>query len=216
MRAAVERGYSSEGARPLVPLALAVLSYAAAVEMGMNGFVAAFVGALVGFLWWNAPKANVFMGDVGSMAIGGVIAAMSILSRTEVLGVLIAGAFIIGPGSVILQRLYFRLTRGKRMFLMSPFHHHLEMRGWSEGAIEMFGLLFNQEALMNSSFLEMLREEVGSFYTDLEYIVGGTDLLPRAFVPELAPRIRFGAKMVVLEQTDREVTVHYRTAAGRF
>ncbi len=96
---------------------------------------AAFVGALVGFLWWNAPKANVFMGDVGSMAIGGVIAAMSILSRTEVLGVLIAGVFIIGPGSVILQRLYFRVTRGKRLFLMSPFHHHLEMRGWSEISI---------------------------------------------------------------------------------
>ena len=96
---------------------------------------AAFVGALVGFLWWNAPKAHVFMGDVGSMAIGGVIAAMSILSRTELLGVLIAGVFIIGPGSVILQRLYFKLTRGKRLFLMSPFHHHLEMRGWSEISI---------------------------------------------------------------------------------
>jgi len=96
---------------------------------------AAFVGALVGFLWWNAPKAQVFMGDVGSMAIGGVIASMSILSRTEVLGVLVAGVFIIGPGSVILQRVYFKLTRGKRMFLMSPFHHHLEMRGWSEISI---------------------------------------------------------------------------------
>lgn len=96
---------------------------------------AAFVGALVGFLWWNAPKAQVFMGDVGSMAIGGVIAAMSILSRTELLGVLIAGVFIIGPGSVILQRLYFKATRGKRLFLMSPFHHHLEMRGWSEISI---------------------------------------------------------------------------------
>ncbi|MDN3496084.1 phospho-N-acetylmuramoyl-pentapeptide-transferase [Planococcus sp. APC 4015] len=93
---------------------------------------AAFIGALVGFLWWNAPKAEVFMGDVGSMAIGGVIAAMAILTRTELLAVLVAGAFIIGPGSVILQRLYFKLSRGKRLFLMSPFHHHLEMRGWLE------------------------------------------------------------------------------------
>ena len=92
----------------------------------------------------------------------------------------------------------------------------LELRGWSEGAIEMFGLLFNQEALMNSSFLEMLREEVGNFYTDLDYIVGGTDLLPRAFVPELAPSIRFGAKMVAIQQSTDEVTVHYRTAGGRF
>ena len=96
---------------------------------------ASFVGALVGFLWWNAPKAEVFMGDVGSMAIGGVIAALAILTRTELLAVLVAGVFIIGPGSVILQRLYFKITRGKRLFLMSPFHHHLEMRGWSEISI---------------------------------------------------------------------------------
>lgn len=96
---------------------------------------AAFVGALVGFLWWNAPKAQVFMGDTGSMAIGGVIAAMSILSRTEVLTVLIAGFFVIAPASVILQRLYFKATGGRRLFLNSPFHHHLEMRGWPEVTI---------------------------------------------------------------------------------
>jgi len=93
---------------------------------------ASFVSALIGFLWWQAPKAKVFMGDVGSMAIGGVIAAMSILSRTELLAIVMAGVFIIGPGSVILQRLYFKVTRGRRLFLMSPFHHHLEMRGWPE------------------------------------------------------------------------------------
>jgi phospho-N-acetylmuramoyl-pentapeptide-transferase len=93
---------------------------------------AAFVGALVGFLWWNAPKAKVFMGDVGSMAIGGVIAAMAILTRTELLLILVAGVYVIASGSVILQRTYFKLTRGKRLFLMSPLHHHLEMRGWSE------------------------------------------------------------------------------------
>lgn len=93
---------------------------------------AAFVGALVGFLWWNAPKAQVFMGDVGSMAIGGVLASMAILTRTELLMVLVAGVYVIASGSVILQRMYFKLTRGKRLFLMSPLHHHLEMRGWSE------------------------------------------------------------------------------------
>ncbi|GAB3604407.1 phospho-N-acetylmuramoyl-pentapeptide-transferase [Microbacterium aureliae] len=93
---------------------------------------AAFVGALVGFLWWNAPKAKVFMGDVGSMAIGGVLASMAILTRTELLMVLVAGVYVIASGSVILQRLYFKLTRGKRLFLMSPLHHHLEMRGWQE------------------------------------------------------------------------------------
>jgi phospho-N-acetylmuramoyl-pentapeptide-transferase len=96
---------------------------------------ASFVGALVGFLWWNAPKAEVFMGDVGSMAIGGVLAAMGILTRTELLLVIVAGVYVIAPGSVILQRFYFKVTRGKRMFLMSPFHHHLEMRGWPEVTI---------------------------------------------------------------------------------
>jgi len=69
---------------------------------------------------------------------------------------------------------------------------------------------------MNSSFLEMLREEVGGYYSDLVYLDGGTDLLPRAFLPELASRIRFGAKMVALEQSSDDVTVHYRTGAGRF
>jgi phospho-N-acetylmuramoyl-pentapeptide-transferase len=93
---------------------------------------ASFIGALVGFLWWNAPKAQVFMGDVGSMAIGGVIAALAILTRTEVLLAVIAGVYVIASGSVILQRLYFKITRGKRLFLMSPLHHHLEMRGWPE------------------------------------------------------------------------------------
>ncbi|WP_336633098.1 MULTISPECIES: phospho-N-acetylmuramoyl-pentapeptide-transferase [unclassified Microbacterium] len=100
--------------------------------MDLTIIAAAFVGALVGFLWWNAPKAKIFMGDVGSMAIGGVIAAMAILSRTEILSIIVAGVFIIAPGSVILQRWYFKATGGKRLFLMSPFHHHLEMRGWPE------------------------------------------------------------------------------------
>ncbi len=92
----------------------------------------------------------------------------------------------------------------------------LEREQWSEGAIEMFGLLFNQEALMNSSFLELLREELGGYYTDLVYLEGGTDLLPRAFLAELGEHIRFGAKMVALDQSPDEVTVHYRTGAGRF
>ncbi len=96
---------------------------------------AAFIGSLVGFLWWNAPKAMVFMGDTGSMAIGGVVAALAVLTHTELLMILIAGVFIIASGSVILQRVYFKITRGKRLFLNSPFHHHLEFRGWPEATI---------------------------------------------------------------------------------
>ncbi len=75
------------------------------------------------------------MGDVGSMGIGGVLAAMAILTRTEILLILVAGVYALASGSVIAQRLYFKLTRGKRLFLMSPFHHHLEMRGWPEISI---------------------------------------------------------------------------------
>jgi monoamine oxidase len=92
----------------------------------------------------------------------------------------------------------------------------LESRGLSEAAIELFGLLSFQEALMNSSFLECLREEVTCCYTDLLRIEGGMDRLPRAFLPELQPHIRFGARMVAVDQTETGVTIHYRTAGGRF
>ena len=100
--------------------------------LSLATFAATFAAALIGFLWWQAPKAKVFMGDGGSMAIGGVVVALAILTRTELLLLLVGGIFVIGPGSVILQRLYFKATKGKRLFLLSPFHHHLEMRGWSE------------------------------------------------------------------------------------
>jgi monoamine oxidase len=91
----------------------------------------------------------------------------------------------------------------------------LEACGWSEGAIEMFGLFANQEALMNASFLELFREEAGAFYEDMVQIEGGMDLLPRAFMPALAGRIRFGTRVVALEQDESGVSVHYRTAARR-
>jgi monoamine oxidase len=90
----------------------------------------------------------------------------------------------------------------------------LERCKWSEGAIEIFGLLANQEALMNSSFLELLREELGCFYTDMVSVEGGMDRLPRAFLPELAPFIRFGAQVTALDQNETGVTVVYRTPAG--
>ena len=92
----------------------------------------------------------------------------------------------------------------------------LETLNWSEGAIERFGLLANQEALMNSSFLELLREEVGNYYTDMVEIEGGMDNLPRAFLPALKDHIRFGAKMIAIDQSPEDVTIHYRTKAGRF
>jgi monoamine oxidase len=92
----------------------------------------------------------------------------------------------------------------------------LEHCQWSEGAIEAFGLLEFQEALMNSSFLELLREEVTRCYVDVVEIAGGMDRLPSAFLPDLRSRIRFGARMIALDQDERSATVHYQTSAGRF
>ena len=93
---------------------------------------ASIAGSLVGFLWWNTSPAHIFMGDTGSLGLGGAIAALAILSRTELLLVLIGGLFLIVTGSVIVQRAYFKLTKGKRIFLMSPLHHHFELKGWAE------------------------------------------------------------------------------------
>ena len=93
---------------------------------------AAIAGALIGFLWWNTSPAQIFMGDTGSLGLGGALAALAILSRTELLLILIGGLFLIVTGSVIVQRVYFKLTKGKRIFLMSPLHHHFELKGWAE------------------------------------------------------------------------------------
>lgn len=93
---------------------------------------AAIAGAGIGFLWWNTSPAQIIMGDTGAMGLGGALAALAILSRTEILLVLIGGLFVIVTGSVILQRAYFKITKGKRIFLMSPLHHHFELKGWAE------------------------------------------------------------------------------------
>jgi len=93
---------------------------------------ACIVGSLIGFLWWNTAPAQIFMGDTGSLGLGGAIAALAILTRTDLLLVFIGGLFLIVTGSVILQRAYFKITKGKRIFLMSPLHHHFELKGWAE------------------------------------------------------------------------------------
>jgi phospho-N-acetylmuramoyl-pentapeptide-transferase len=93
---------------------------------------ACITGALIGFLWWNTSPAQLFMGDTGSLALGGALAALAVFSRTELLLIFTGGLFVIVTGSVILQRAYFKITRGKRIFLMSPLHHHFELKGWAE------------------------------------------------------------------------------------
>jgi phospho-N-acetylmuramoyl-pentapeptide-transferase len=88
--------------------------------------------ALVGFLWWNTSPAKIFMGDTGSLAIGGAIAGFAILSRTELLLAFIGGLFVLITLSVIIQVGYFKVTKGKRFFKMAPLQHHFELKGWAE------------------------------------------------------------------------------------
>jgi phospho-N-acetylmuramoyl-pentapeptide-transferase len=95
---------------------------------------AALVGATFGFLWWNASPAQIFMGDTGSLALGGAMAGLAITSRTEVLLLLLGGLFVIITLSVVIQVASFKLT-GKRVFLMAPLQHHFELRGWGEVTI---------------------------------------------------------------------------------
>lgn len=103
--------------------------------MGLTIIAASFVGALVGFLWWNAPKAKIFMGDTGSLGLGGALAGFAILSRTELLVVLLAGLMVAITVSVIVQVGWFRISGGKRVFLMAPLQHHFELKGWNEVTI---------------------------------------------------------------------------------
>lgn len=91
-----------------------------------------FLFACVGFLWFNAYPAKVFMGDTGSLALGCALGTLAVLSRTEFLLIIIGGVFVAEALSVIIQVTYFKLTGGKRIFLMSPLHHHFEKLGWHE------------------------------------------------------------------------------------
>jgi phospho-N-acetylmuramoyl-pentapeptide-transferase len=94
-------------------------------------FCLAVVGACIGFLWFNAHPAEVFMGDVGSLSLGGVVAVISLIIKKEILVLIIGGVFVLEIASVIIQVVSFKL-RGKRVFLMSPLHHHFELTGWPE------------------------------------------------------------------------------------
>jgi phospho-N-acetylmuramoyl-pentapeptide-transferase len=103
-------------------------------------FMSAFVGASVGFLWFNSYPAQVFMGDTGSLALGGIIAAFAIAVRKELLIPIICGIFLVENVSVLLQVSYFKYTRrrwgqGRRIFLMSPLHHHYQKKGYHEAKI---------------------------------------------------------------------------------
>ncbi|MCX6428982.1 MAG: phospho-N-acetylmuramoyl-pentapeptide-transferase [Actinobacteria bacterium] len=98
-------------------------------------FAAACAGACTGFLWWNASPAKIFMGDTGSLALGGALAGIASTLRIELLLVALGGLFVIITMSVIIQRYYFKLSGGKRVFKMAPLQHHFELLGWGEVTI---------------------------------------------------------------------------------
>lgn len=93
---------------------------------------AAITGACFGFLWWNASPAKIFMGDTGSLALGSALAGFAILTRTELLLVILGGLFVLETVSVMMQVGFFKVTKGKRIFRMAPIHHHFEMLGWEQ------------------------------------------------------------------------------------
>ncbi len=97
-------------------------------------FVAALIGGGLGFLWYNAPPAAVFMGDTGSLALGGALGAIAVATKHEIVLAIIGGLFVVELLSVVIQVLYYKKT-GKRIFLMAPIHHHFEKRGWGESQI---------------------------------------------------------------------------------
>lgn len=97
-------------------------------------FCGSLIGACLGFLWYNAPPAKIFMGDTGSLAIGGALGGLSVIIKQEFTLAIIGGLFVIEAVSVMLQVWYFRTT-GKRIFLMAPIHHHFEKKGWSESTV---------------------------------------------------------------------------------
>ncbi|TDI53630.1 MAG: phospho-N-acetylmuramoyl-pentapeptide-transferase [Acidobacteria bacterium] len=137
--------YGNEGALDVAVLAAAVL------------------GASLAFLWWNAAPAKIFMGDTGSHAIGGAIAALALLTNTQLLLVIIGGLYVMETVSVILQVISFR-GFGKRIFLMAPIHHHFEMKGWPETTVIVrFWIISGM----------MVAVGVGLFYADW---VSGTGL----------------------------------------
>lgn len=125
----------------------------------------AVVGSLIGFLWWNTSPAQIFMGDTGSLGLGGALAALAILTRTELLLIPIGGLFVIVTGSVIIQRVFFKITKwrtgtGRRVFLMSPLHHHFEQKGWQQITIVVRFWLIGALCVLSG---------VGFFYLEWTY-----------------------------------------------
>ncbi len=118
-------------------------------------FCGALVGASLGFLWFNAPPAMVFMGDTGSLSVGGALGAVSVVTKHELVLAIIGGLFVLETASVIAQVVSFRLT-GKRVFRMAPLHHHFEQKGWAESTVVIrFWVIASILALAGLSTLKL-------------------------------------------------------------
>ena len=122
------------GCAAIVLLAYIGITFITPNQTDLTLLAACLVGACIGFLWFNSFPASVFMGDTGSLGIGGAIAGLAVMTDTEVLLILLGGIFVIEALSVLIQVFSFQTFR-KRVFLMAPIHHHFELRGWSETKI---------------------------------------------------------------------------------
>ncbi len=122
------------GCGAIVLMAYTAMTFITAGQQDLALICACFVGACVGFLWFNSFPASIFMGDTGSLGLGGAIAALAVVTKTEVLLILIGGIFVIEALSVLIQVFAFQRFR-KRVFLMAPIHHHFELLAWSETKI---------------------------------------------------------------------------------
>ncbi len=148
---------------PVLTEAAAAGCYDVRDPLDLAVVAAAALGGCIGFLWWNAHPARIMMGDTGSLALGGMIAGLSIMTRTELLLVVIAGLFVVEMLSVVIQIAVFR-TRHRRVFKMAPFHHHFELSGWAETTVMVrFWLLAAMSAALG----------LGLFYADWLSLTGG-------------------------------------------
>jgi phospho-N-acetylmuramoyl-pentapeptide-transferase len=127
-----QNNQSCGGARVVLDVSTTGSCYHVRDPLDLAVVAAAITGACFGFLWYNASPAQIFMGDTGSLALGGAVAGMAVLTRTELLLAVLGGLFVLQTMSVILQVGYFKLTKGKRLFRMAPLHHHFELLGWEE------------------------------------------------------------------------------------
>jgi phospho-N-acetylmuramoyl-pentapeptide-transferase len=145
----------SAGTAAIAFLAYGIIAYRQG-QLGVVTFCMTMVGALLGFLWFNAHPAQVFMGDTGSLSIGAALAVAAFMTGQWLLLPIVGFVFLAEAGSVMLQVTYFKLTKGKRIFRMTPLHHHFELLGWSETQITMRFWLIGMMAGLLGTALALL------------------------------------------------------------